>query len=250
MTTQWGRGGGLCASPFGAIGGGLTPRAGFVQLADALNTGDLAGTWWAMYGNGTMRAGSAVTLVPTGTPTNTTEAGWPVRTYTAAQNDQEPADVAFPQSDFSVGIYHRSVALPAADLMNFSVSGTNANSAAIPFEQAATGTLMSLISDGAVSVPAVSAAAGTKVAGVFQLMIFTYSRVGGVGNNVGDLYVGGVSVGTTATMRLAQAVVSRWSTNGYANAAGGTATATRGAFVTYKRLSAADVARITLAVGP
>lgn len=251
MTTQWGRGGGLAKSPFGVIGGGLTPRAGFVQLADALNTGDLAGTWWAMYGDGTMRAGSAVTLVPTGTPTNTVEAGWPVRTYTAAQNDQEPANVAFPQSDFTVGILHRSVALPNVQLAAFGTSGANAAFVNLPFQQEVNGNLTSYVSDGVGSINYISSTTPLPAtAGSWYLLCFTYTRTGGAANNVGITYVNGTQVGTSTVMSLAQGLSSVWSTNGYAAASGGSASSVRGAFVTYKRLSAADIARIALAVGP
>ena len=81
-----------------------------------------------------MLAGSSVTLVPTGTPTNTVENGWPVRTYTAAQNDQEPANVAFPASDFSVCYHRRNVALPNTQIMAFGTSGLSANSSKFPLQ--------------------------------------------------------------------------------------------------------------------
>lgn len=228
------------------------PSTGNAQaaLCDAITSGDKSGAWDCLRGDGTMASGSATTWVATGSPTNSTENGWPVRTYTAAQNDQQPANAAFPQTDFSVCVHHRSVAVTVSDLVNFSNDGTNAGSAALPFESAANGSIMSFISDGAGSTPSVTAAAGTKQAGVWQLMCFTYGRTGGAGNNLGDLYVNGVSVGTSSTMRLAQALSSRWSSNGYVGASGGSATSIRGLFVTYKRLSAADVARIYGALAP
>ena len=227
------------------------PRTSFVSLADALQAGDKAGAWWAMKGDGTMLSGSAVTLVATGSPTNTTENGWPVRTYTAAQNDQEPANVAFPASDVSVCYHRQSTALPNVQLMAFGTSGAVGGFSILPFEQQVTGNFLSYATDGVVSGSYASSGAPLPiVAGSWYVLCFTYQRVGGAANNVGTLYVNGVSVGTSSTMRLAQALSSVWSTNGYAAASGGSAGSTRGVFVTYKLLSAADVARISAAVGP
>jgi hypothetical protein len=197
-----------------------------------------------------MVSGSAVTLVPTGTPTNTVENGWPVRTYTSAQNDQEPANVAFPASDFSVCTHRRSSALSAGEAMCFGTStATNPPFAAAPFEQQAGGTFFSFISDSA-SI-AGNFGSGTYSAGVWYHACFTYQRVG-AGTSVGTLYLNGVQVGTSSTMRLAQALSSVWSTNGCAAAANAPAAnaSTRGAFVTYKLLSAADIARIYAATAP
>lgn len=227
------------------------PRTSFVSLADALQAGDKAGAWWAMKGDGTMLAGSSVTLVATGSPTNTTENGWPVRTYTAAQNDQEPANVAFPASDFSVCYHRRNVALPNTQIMAFGTSGLPANFSALPFELQTNGTLTSVTSDGVVQAAFnFSSAPLPIVAGAWNVLCFTYQRVGGAANNVGTLYVNGVQVGTSSTMRLAQALASVWSTNGYAGGVAAGAGSTRGVFVTYKLLSAADIARISAATGP
>lgn len=238
----------MTANPFGMVGGGLTKRAGFVQLADALNTGDLAGTWWAMYGDGTMRAGSAVTLVPTGTPTNTVEAGWPVRTYTAAQNDQEPANVALPQSDFSVLTLHRSAANVTALIEAFGTGGTNATFAAIAVQSVTTGAVFLDISDGVTDT--VFSSSANMTAGQWALICMTYQRVGGAANNVLSLYTNGALAVTVSNARLAQPLASVWSTNGYASANTGQASSIRGMCVTYKLLSAADIARIYAAVGP
>lgn len=223
-----------------------------VSLANAPQPGDLAGAWWAMYGDGTMRSGSAVTLTATGSPTNTVENGWPVRTYTSAQNDQEPADVAFPASDFSVCKHHRSVNLAATyELMAFGTTATAAATAVLPFEQTiTTGVVMSYTSNGAAYTSA-GASSGSVVAGTWAVWCFTYQRVGGAANNVGTLYKDGVQVAQATNMNLVQALASRWSTNGGASGVLlGAASSTRGAFVTYKLLSAADVARITAAVAP
>lgn len=203
-----------------------------------------------MYGDGTMRSGSAVTLVATGTPTNTVENGWPVRTYTSAQNDQEPANVAFPASDFSVCTHRRQSALSAGEAVCFGTStATNPPFAAAPFEQQAGGTYFSFISDG----PSIAGnfTAGTFAAGVWNHVCFTYQRVG-AGTSVGTLYVNGVAAGSSSTMRLAQALSSVWSTNGCAAAANAPASnaSIRGAFVTYKLLSAADISRIYAATAP
>ena len=46
-----------------------------------------------------------------------------------------------------------------------------------------------------------------------------------------------MQVGTSSTMRLAQALASVWSTNGYAGVVAAGAGSTRGVFVTYKLLS-------------
>lgn len=220
--------------------------SGFVSLANALQPGDLAGAWWAMNGDGTMRAGSAVTLVATGAPTNTIENGWPVRTYTSAQNDQEPANASFPASSFSICIHHRSVALPNMQLAGFGTSATQAGSASLPFEQQTNGSFISYISDGAAFT---TLAGGTTTAGTWNVFCFTYQRVG-AGTSIGTLYINGSQVGQSTTMGLAQALVSVWSLNGMAGAVGGSAGSLRGAFVTYKLLSASDVARISAAVGP
>lgn len=224
------------------------PRSGRVALCDALAAGDKSGSWWCMYGDGTMRSGSAVTLVPTGAPTNTVENGWPVRTYTAAQNDQEPANVAFPASDFSVCYHRRSNALPNVQLMAFGTSGAAAGFSALPFEQQINGNFNTYTSDG-VATAFFTSFTGLS-AGVWNVLCFTFQRVGGAADNVGTMYVNGVSVGTSSVMRLPQALSSVWSTNGYAAAVGGSAGATRGVFVTYKLLSAADIARISAATAP
>ena len=227
------------------------PRTSFVSLADALQAGDKAGAWWAMKGDGTMLSGSAVTLVATGTPTNTVENGWPVRTYTAAQNDQEPANVAFPASDFSVCDHRRNVALPNTQIMAFGTTGSTPSFVALPFELQVSGNLISYSSDGVTATNFTSSTAPLPiVAGNWYVLCYTFQRVGGAANNVGTVYVNGVQVGQSSVLTLPQALSSVWSTNGYALAAVAGAGSTRGVFVTYKLLSAADIARISAAVGP
>lgn len=225
------------------------PCASGVQLADAFQAGDLAGAWWAMYGDGTMRSGSAVTLVATGTPTNTVENGWPVRTYTAAQNDQEPANAAFPASDFSVCMHRRQSTTTGGDFMAFGTSSAVAGTfSAAPFELG--GTMFGITSDGVGFAPTING--GTITVGVWALWCFTFQRIG-AGTSVGTLYKDGVQVATSSAMRMPQALVSVWSTNGAALAAGAPAatnSSTRGVVVTYKLLSAADVARIYAATAP
>lgn len=224
------------------------PRVAKTSLADALQPGDLAGAWWAMYGDGTMRSGSAVTLVATGTPTNTTENGWPVRTYTNTQNDQEPSNVAFPASDFSACYQRRQATTAGGDIMAFgSTTATAATFSAAPFELG--GTMFAFVSDGAAFVPTING--GALVANTWAVWCFTFNRVGS-GTSIGRLYKDGVEVASSSAMRLPQALASVWSTNGAALAASAPATtsATRGVFVTYKLLSAADVARITAATAP
>ena len=55
--------------------------------------------------------------------------------------------------------------------------------------------------------------------------------------------------GTSSSQKLVQALVSRWSTNGY-QSGGSTNQAVRGVFVTYKLLSTADLVRIYAAIIP
>lgn len=213
-----------------------------LSLCDAMSSGDKSGNWWCMKGDGTMATGSAVTLVATGAPTNSTENGYAVRTYTAAQNDQEPANVAFPASDFSVCYHRRNVALPNTQIMAFGTTGATANHVALPFELQVNGNFNVYVSDGATS-SFYTAFTGIS-AGQWYILCFTYQRVGGAANNVGRTYINGVPSDTSSTMRLAQALSSVWSTNGYAGASAAGAGSTRGVFVTYKLLSAADIARI------
>lgn len=221
------------------------------NMVDALQAGDKAGAWWGMYGDGTMAAGSAVTLTPTGTPVNSVEGGWPVRTYTAAQNDQEPANVAFPASDFSVCTHHRSAALGTAQIMVFGSSGASAAFVAMPLLQDASGNISSYVSNGSTNNGStISAAPLPLVAGTWHLLCWTYQRVGGAANNVGTIYVNGIQAGQFTSDPLAHALASVWSTNGYAGAAVGQAGSVRGVFVTYKLLSASDIARIYASMAP
>lgn len=224
------------------------PRGGGVALCDALAAGDKSGTWWCMKGDGTMLSGSSVTLVPTGTPTNTVENGWPVRTYTSTQNDQEPSNVAFPASDFSVCYQRRQATTAGGDIMVFGTTTAGAATfSAAPFELG--GTMFGFVSDGALFVPTING--GTLTANVWAIWCFTFQRIGS-STSVGTLYKDGAQVAQSTAMRLPQALASVWSTNGAAAAASAPATtsATRGVFVTYKLLSAADIARITGATAP
>ena len=225
------------------------PRTSFVSLADALQAGDKAGAWWAMKGDGTMLSGSAVTLVATGSPTNTTENDWPVRTYTSTQNDQEPANVAFPASDFSICQHVRPGTVAVAQLAGFGTAGAAASYVALPFEvQSGAGQLVSYISNGVAG--STFASSPSLTAGTWYVLCYTYQRVGGAANNVGTVYLNGTAIATSSTQNLAQALASVWTTNGYAGGPTGMAKAVRGQFVTYKLLSAADIARISAAVGP
>jgi len=221
---------------------------GGVALCDAMQAADKSGTWWCMKGDGTMLSGSAVTLVATGSPTNTTENGWPVRTYTAAQNDQEPANVAFPASDFSACYHRRNVALLNTQILAFGPSGVPANHTSLPFELQVNGNFNSYASDG-VADTFFTSFTGIS-AGTWYVLCYTYQRVGGAANNVGTLYLNGVSFGTSSVLGLSSALASVWSTNGYAAASAAGAGSTRGVFITYKLLSAADIARITGATAP
>lgn len=236
-------------NPLGPIYSQPSLMSRAAALCDAVQAGDKAGAWECMKGDGTMLSGSATTFVATGSPTNSTENGWPVRTYTAAQNDQQPAAAAFPASDFTVCKHHRSTALVSGELAAFGNFSSAANTVVLPFEQTATsGNLTPLVSNGTAFSVAPSRAI---TAGSWNLLCFTYLRTGGAADNVGTLYVNGVSAGSSSTMKLAQAFATKWSTNGQADSGGGaTASSTRGFFVTYKALSADDVARIYARLAP
>lgn len=225
----------------------------FAALCDAVQAGDKAGAWDCIKGDGTMASGSATTWVATGTPTNSTFNGFPMRTYTAGQNDQQPSAAAFPASDFSVCKHHRSADLAATyEYMTFGGGALPAASASVlAMEQTITiGNMLSYSSNGA-AYTSVGTSTGNAVAGTWALWCFTYQRVGGASNNVGTLYKDGVQVAQSSTMNLVQALASQWSTNGSTGATNFSGPSSmRGAFVTYKLLSAADVQRITAAVGP
>ena len=213
-------------------------------LCDILTDGDKAGAWECMKGDGTMLAGSATTFVPTGTPTNSTENGYPVRTYTASQNDQQPTAAVLPSTSFSVCSHHRSATFVASrQFMGFANNGTNAGFAFIGYEiQGAGGNWVAYVSNGAASTGTASVA--TLSLNTWVFLCTTYQRVGGAADNVLRIYVNGAEVTSTSTQRLAQALSSKWSTNGYVDASLGTVRSTRGDFITYKVLSAADIARL------
>lgn len=232
----------------GCVRSGGRSGNNFAALCDALDTSDKSGAWDCLNGDGTMASGSATTWVATGSPTNSTENGWPVRTYTSAQNDQQPSNAAFPASDFTACTHHRSVALPNVQLMAFGTSGSGAGYAALPFEQQTNGNMISYVSNGTLGGPFTSVTATS--AGQWYLLCFTYQRVGGASNNVGRLYLNGSLVNSSSTMNLAQALSSVWSSNGYAGASGASASSIRGVFITYKVLSGADIARIYARLGP
>lgn len=218
-----------------------------VALVDALAPGDKAGAWWALRGDGTMVAGSAFTMVPTGSPTNSTENAWPVRSYTGAQNDQAPSNAPFPASDFSVCVHNRSNTLPGTEIMGFGTGGSSATFTVLPFELQPVGSLISYVSNGTQASPTISGGSLTVL--TWHVLCFTFLRVADT-TSVGTLYVDGVAVGSSSGMRLPQAQSSVWSTNGVAGAGIASARSMRGAFVTYKLLSASDVARIYAATAP
>lgn len=221
----------------------------FSSLCAAVAAGDKSGAWECMLGDGTMLAGSATTFVATGTPTNTVENGFPVRTYTTAQNDQQPANVAFPASDFSICQHVRPGTVAVTQLAAFGTAGAAATFVSLPFEvQSGAGQLMSYISNGAAG--GTFASSPSLTAGQWYLLCYTYQRVGGASNNEGTVYLNGSSIASSSTQNLAQALTSVWTTNGYALGVLGMAKSIRGEFITYKLLSAADVARINAAVGP
>ncbi len=105
----------------------------YVPLEQAILAGDKAGAWDLLKGDGTMLAGSATTWVPTGVPVNTTENGFATRTYTATQNDQQPANAAFPASSFTICQYVKLGPVGVAQLAAFGTSGAAAGFSALPF---------------------------------------------------------------------------------------------------------------------
>lgn len=234
-------------TPQGRNTRGLQPAG--LALCDAVSSADKAGAWDCLRGDGTMASGSATTWVASGSPTNTTENGWPVRTYTSAQNDQQPSNAAFPASDFSVCQHMRFSSVAVAQLAVFGTTGAAATNTTLPFEvQGAGGNFISYVSDGTAN----SSFATTQslTTGVWYFFCFTYQRVGGAANNVGTLYMNGAQIGTGSSLRLAQALSSVWTSNGYAGGSVGAAKSIRGQFITYKLLSAADVARIYGVLAP
>ncbi len=217
-------------------------------LCDLVTAGDKSGAWECMKGDGTMLSGSATTFVATGSPTNTTESGYAVRTYTSAQNDQQPANGALPASSFSVCMHHRSTTNTVSYLGGFANGLTNATFAVLPWEVAGGGNWVSYISDGVAQ--ANYASSFSIVTGTWYLLCFTYERVGGAADNVGRTYVNGTETSTASNLKLAQALSSKWTTNGYVGGLSGAAKSTRGFFVTYKVLSAADIARLYAGLAP
>jgi len=219
---------------------GVQPKG---ALCDVITNNDKSGSWECMKGDGTMATGSATTFVATGAPTNTTVNGFAVRTYTSTQNDQQPANAAFPATDFSVCRHHRSTSNAVAQLMAFGTSGAAAGYVTLPWEvQGAGGNWVSYISNGTAGSSLASSYSLTT--GTWYLLCMTYQRVGGAADNVVRTYVNGVQTATHSTARLAQALSNKWSTNGYVGGSTGAACSVRGVFITYKLLSATDIARL------
>lgn len=232
----------------GCVRSGGRSGNNFAALCDAITSGDKAGAWDCLNGDGTMASGSATTWVATGSPTNSTENGWPVRTYTTTQNDQQPSNASFPASDFTICQHMRFTSVAVSQLAAFGSSGAAANFSALPWEiQGAGGNFVSYISDGTSSIFATTQSLSS---GTWYFLCFTYQRVGGATNNVGTLYMNGSQIGTGSSLRLAQALSSKWTSNGYAGGATGAAKSIRGQFITYKLLSGADIARIYARLGP
>lgn len=224
----------------GGRGGAVSQRA---PLCDIITSDDKAGAWECMKGDGSMATGSATTFVAKGTPTNSTENGFAVRSYTASQGDEQPANGAFPASSFSVCMHHRSTTNAVAQQMAFGTSGAAANFVALPWEiQGAGGDWISYVSDGTAGTALASSSSLST--GTWYLLCFTYERVGGAANNVARTYVNGTQTATSSLYRLAQALSGKWSTNGYVGGVTGGVKSTRGVFITYKVLSAADITRL------
>lgn len=228
--------------------GPATADTGPAALCDAVTVADKVGAWECMKGDGTMLAGSATTFVSVGTVTNTTENGWPVRSYAIGTTDQQPAEAAFPASDFTVCNHHRtSVEFISGPLSSFSLAYTN--SVVYPFFQGAAGTFNSYVVSNEFAESGI--AGGFSTIGTWKLMCFVYTRVGD-GTSSGALYLNGdAAVASSTTMVLAGSMLGKWVTNGLEGSPFCPAnTATRGFFVTYKALSAADIARIYARLAP
>lgn len=222
----------------GGIGGSK------LALCDALQSGDWAGAWEGLTGDGSMKAGSASTWVATGAPTNSVVNGWKVRTYTAAQNDQQPANGAIPASSFSILQHVNFSAFAVSQVSAFGNSGAGpATYGCLPFEINGTGTSMRFYCSDGVGSVASAPLAFAFATGTWYLLSFTYERVGGAGNNIGRLYVNGTEIGNINTLPLI-AGTFKWTSNGYAGGALGSAKSIAGQALTYKLLSAADISRI------
>ncbi len=87
-------------------------------------------------------------------------------------------------------------------------------------------------------------------AGSWNFICYSYNRVGGAANNVGQMYVNGVPTNGSSVQALIQPLVSVWTSNGYAGATTGHIKSIRGQFITYKVLSAQDIARIASQLSP
>lgn len=223
-------------------GNGTTPVVR-LPLCDTITAGDKSGAWECMYGDGTMAVDSNSTFVATGTPTNTTEGGYAVRTYTSAQNDEQPADAAFPASSFSVCMHIRPATNTVSQHAVFGTSGAAANFVLLAWEiQGAGGDSLVYTSNGTNNTNTNTGASLST--GTWYLLCVTYQRVGGAADNVVRTYVNGSQTAVATNHRLVHALSSKWSTNGYVGGSVGAAKATRGFFVTYKLLSADDIARL------
>lgn len=218
-----------------------------LQLCDVIQAGDKSGNWDCIKGDGTMLSGSATTWVATGTPTNSIEgSGYPVRTYTSTQNDKQPSNAAFPASSFSVCQHFRFPGTGGQNVFAFGTAGSPANYSVIVDVNAAHTNTGFYASNGV--SPTLYTVAQTFTDNTWYLYCHTYSRTGGAANNVVTIYINGSSIGTRSTEALVQALSSVWTSNGYASGSNGGAKAMRGQFVTYKVLSAPDIARIYAAI--
>lgn len=230
--------------------GGRTPLL-TPQLCDVVQSGDKSGAWECLQGDGTMLTGSATTWVPTGTPTNSIEGGARVRTYVAATSqDKQPANAAFPASDFSVCQHVRYADTNTSVSFAFGANGSSAATYVFIVEQNAGHTATNLTTSNGVSATVYSPAFAFS-AGTWYLQCVTYQRVGGAADNVLTMYINGSSVGTRSTEALASGLSSMWASNGYGGSvANGGNKSIRGMFITYKLLSGADITRINAAISP
>lgn len=226
--------------------------AGFaLSLCDVVQSGDKAGAWECLTGDGTMAPGSSTTWTAVGSPTNSVENGRKVRTYVAATSqDIQPANAAFPASDFSVCQDVRLANTTTHVTFAFGINGGGAATYVFIAEVNAGATAVNLYLSngvgGTVTSPAFAFSPGT-----WYLVCVTYQRVGGAADNVLTLYVNGTSVGSRAAEALAHGLSSRWASNSYGGTvANGGSKSIRGMFVTYKLLSGADISRIYAAIPP
>lgn len=247
---------GLPLFSFASASGAGLPVA--QNLCDALTSADKEGIWWCVQGGLTQSAadGGTPMAVQGGLAPQTVTvcpSGPRCGSFVGERNDgsgdglqESGSDYTFPQSDVSVCELRMFDEFLNAQDVSFGTSGATASFAMLPFEIQTNGTFRVYTSNGTTSA-ATSNSAIAMVKGAWHLLCTTYRRVGD-GSSVVELYLDGVDVGGHSTAKLIHALSSRWATCAYVGSHGCSSGNTRGAFVTYKELSAARIAAIARAV--